>query len=96
MSQSPTYEIYAVKFGSHVRKMADNFIGGDPHDGPGPIDYFVWAIKGGNRAWVVDTVTSPAIDKADPASGAAAEPAPNGGRANLGIYGRTGEASKSP
>jgi hypothetical protein len=47
-------------------------------------------------AWVVDTVTSPAIDKADPASGAAGEPAPNGGRANLGAYGRTGEASKSP
>ena len=46
--------------------------------------------------WVLDAVTSPAIDKADPASSAAAEPAPNGGRANLGIYGRTGEASKSP
>lgn len=46
--------------------------------------------------WVNDNVTSPAIDKADPATGAAGEPAPNGGRANLGVYGNTGEASKSP
>ncbi|HSO36214.1 MAG TPA: right-handed parallel beta-helix repeat-containing protein [Labilithrix sp.] len=46
--------------------------------------------------WVIDNESSPAIDKADPASGAGGEPAPNGGRANLGAYGRTGEASKSP
>jgi len=46
--------------------------------------------------WVVDAVTSPAIDKANPSTGAGSEPAPNGGRANLGAYGRTGEASKSP
>lgn len=46
--------------------------------------------------WVNDAVSSPAIDKADPATGAGSEPAPNGGRANLGVYGRTAEASKSP
>ncbi len=40
--------------------------------------------------------TSPALDKADPAESAAAEPLPNGGRANLGAYGGTAEASKSP
>lgn len=47
-------------------------------------------------AWVKDPVTSPAIDKADPAKGGDTEPMPNGGRANLGAYGHTGEASKSP
>jgi len=46
-------------------------------------------------AWVNDAVTSPAVDKADPA-GVVTEPLPNGGRANLGVYGRTAEASKSP
>ncbi len=55
MSTIPTYEIYAIKYGHHDRKAADNFIGGDPHDVPMPIDYFVWVIKGGGRAWVVDT-----------------------------------------
>ena len=31
------------------------FIGGDPHDGPMPLDYFVWAIKGPDRTFVFDT-----------------------------------------
>jgi Right handed beta helix region/Protein of unknown function (DUF1565) len=46
--------------------------------------------------WVNDNVTSPAVDKSDPAAPVGAEPAPNGGRANLGSYGGTSEASKSP
>ncbi len=33
----------------------DNFIGGDIHDGPMPIDYFVWVIQGAGRTIVVDT-----------------------------------------
>ena len=46
-------------------------------------------------AWVRDVVTSPAIDKADPAV-KVHEPAPNGNRANLGAFSRTDEASMSP
>ena len=40
-------------------------------------------------------VYSPAVDTADPASGVGDEPAPNGGRRNLGCYGGTAEASKT-
>jgi hypothetical protein len=47
-------------------------------------------------AWVQDAVTSPAIDMGDPASSFAHEPAPNGGRANLGAYGNTAFASMGP
>jgi len=47
-------------------------------------------------AWVRDAVTSPAIDKADPAVIVRNEPAPNGNRANLGAFSQTSEASKSP
>ena len=47
-------------------------------------------------AWVLDAVTSPAIDRADPAAPVGSEPAPNGGRANLGAFAGTSEASKSP
>lgn len=46
--------------------------------------------------WVMDTVTSPAIDKGDPAASVGSESMPNGGRANLGVFARTKEASKSP
>ncbi len=49
-----------------------------------------------NGAWVLDTVTSPCVDAGDPTSGFANEPAPNGGRVNMGAFGNTGEASKSP
>ncbi len=44
--------------------------------------------------WVSDGHTSPCIDSGDPASPYANEPAPNGGRANIGAYGNTAEASK--
>ena len=39
--------------------------------------------------------SSPAIDTADPASTVGAEPAPNGGRRNMGAYGGTAEATPS-
>jgi glyoxylase-like metal-dependent hydrolase (beta-lactamase superfamily II) len=50
----PTYEVYAVRYARHDRPARDNFIGGDPHDGPMPLDYFVWAIVGATRTFVVD------------------------------------------
>ncbi|NUP12173.1 MAG: DUF1565 domain-containing protein [Polyangiaceae bacterium] len=47
-------------------------------------------------AWTNDAAgSSPAIDAANPASPFADEPAPNGGRANLGFEGGTKEASRS-
>ncbi len=49
------------------------------------------------EGWVVtDPVSSPCIDKGDPSSAYSREPAPNGGRINMGAYGNTPEASKSP
>jgi glyoxylase-like metal-dependent hydrolase (beta-lactamase superfamily II) len=52
---SDTYEVYAIKYAHHDRTARDNFIGGDPHDGPMPLDYYVWAIIGEERCFVVDT-----------------------------------------
>jgi glyoxylase-like metal-dependent hydrolase (beta-lactamase superfamily II) len=56
-----TYEVYAVKYAHHARRASENFIGGDPHDGPMPLDYFVWLIRGGGREIVVDTGFSAAM-----------------------------------
>jgi len=55
------YEVYAIKYAHHMRKASENFIGGDPHDGPMPLDYFVWLIRGGGREVVVDTGFSAAM-----------------------------------
>jgi glyoxylase-like metal-dependent hydrolase (beta-lactamase superfamily II) len=55
MADPRPYEIYAIKYAHHDRRASENFIGGDPHDGPMPLDYFVWAIRGADKTWVVDT-----------------------------------------
>ncbi len=49
-----------------------------------------------SESWVIDDVTSPCIDAGDPNSPVASEPLPNGGIVNMGAYGGTAEASKSP
>ena len=54
------------------------------------------ATGGGTGGWVLDLNQSPCIDKGNPQSGFANEPVPNGGRINMGVYGNTQEASKSP
>jgi hypothetical protein len=48
------------------------------------------------RSWAYDDVTSPAIDAGDPTGSVGLESSPNGGIANLGAYGGTAEASRSP
>jgi len=53
-----------------------------------------WNPSGKN--WVIDVVTSPCIDAGDPESPVALEPYPHGGRINMGLYGGTSEAGKSP
>lgn len=61
---SDTYEIYAVHYGHHDRKGYENFIAGDPHeDGNMPLDYFVWAIVGEGRTFVLDTGFAPDMQK---------------------------------
>jgi len=49
------HEVYAVRYGHHPRRAADNFIGGDPHDIIQPLDYFVWAIVGAAGTIILDT-----------------------------------------
>jgi glyoxylase-like metal-dependent hydrolase (beta-lactamase superfamily II) len=56
---NPQYEVYAIKYAHHERRASENFLGGDPHDGPMPLDYFVWLIReagtNAGREIVVDT-----------------------------------------
>jgi glyoxylase-like metal-dependent hydrolase (beta-lactamase superfamily II) len=49
------HEVFAIKYGHHDRKAADNYIGGDPHDVLQPLAYYVWAITGPSGTFVVDT-----------------------------------------
>jgi glyoxylase-like metal-dependent hydrolase (beta-lactamase superfamily II) len=49
------YEVYAVRYATMVRRAAENFIGGDPHDVATSLDYFVWLVRGASGTFVVDT-----------------------------------------
>ena len=52
-----------------------------------------WDPSGGT--WIKDNMSSPGIDAGDPMAPYEQEPAPNGSRVNLGVYGGTAEAGKS-
>lgn len=50
----PEYEIYAIKYARRDSTRNRNFLVADPHDGPMPIDYYLWAIVNDRRCIVVD------------------------------------------
>jgi glyoxylase-like metal-dependent hydrolase (beta-lactamase superfamily II) len=50
----PDYEVYAIRYATRAARSGENFIGGDPHDVPMPLDYFVWVIKGRTESYLVD------------------------------------------
>jgi glyoxylase-like metal-dependent hydrolase (beta-lactamase superfamily II) len=54
MSALPEYQLYAIRYATRPARRRDHFIGGDPHDGPMPMDYFVWVATDGDRAVVID------------------------------------------
>ena len=50
------YEVYAVKYATRSARRGDHFIGGgDAHDAPMAMDYFVWVIRNHEGVLVVDT-----------------------------------------
>ncbi|HYF06510.1 MAG TPA: N-acyl homoserine lactonase family protein [Acetobacteraceae bacterium] len=53
---TPEYEVFAIRYAYRDAKRTEHFIGGDPHDAPMPMDYFVWAIRAPDGSGIaVDT-----------------------------------------
>jgi glyoxylase-like metal-dependent hydrolase (beta-lactamase superfamily II) len=50
-----TYEVLAIRYAHLERTARHNFLGGDEHDRPMPLDYYVWAIVNAERTVIVDT-----------------------------------------
>jgi len=50
----PEYELFAIKYATRNARSGDHFVGGDPHDVPMPLDYFVWVAKGQDQSVVID------------------------------------------
>lgn len=51
----PEYELYAIRYATRAGQRDENFMGGDPHHGPMPMDYFIWVAVGPDGAVVIDT-----------------------------------------
>jgi glyoxylase-like metal-dependent hydrolase (beta-lactamase superfamily II) len=50
------YQVYAMRFGSVPgRRVHENFLRRDMHDGPMPLDFYVWIVRNAYRVVLVDT-----------------------------------------
>jgi glyoxylase-like metal-dependent hydrolase (beta-lactamase superfamily II) len=54
LSEDP-YQVYAIRYGHFDARSPMNYLGGDLHDVPEPLDYFVWAIIGNGKTYIVDS-----------------------------------------
>ncbi|HEV2512128.1 N-acyl homoserine lactonase family protein [Bosea sp. (in: a-proteobacteria)] len=53
---TPEYEVLALRYARATeRRVHENFIRRDMHDGPMPLDFFVWIIRNAERTVLVDT-----------------------------------------
>ena len=55
MSADGIWEVLAVRYGYRDGVISDHFYGPDPHDDPAALDFFVWVLRSGDRAILVDT-----------------------------------------
>ncbi len=70
---------------------ATDWVSGDYH-----LNSMVGRFDAATDSWVQDATHSPCIDAGDPADPVGQEPIPNEGIINMGAYGGTSQASKSP
>jgi hypothetical protein len=43
------YELFTLRYATREARRHEHFIGGDSHDGPMPMDYFVWVAKNADQ-----------------------------------------------
>ena len=56
MNEPEQFEVYAIRYAHHGDRNANEmFIGGDPHEGPMALDYFVWVAIGSTHTYLIDT-----------------------------------------
>ena len=55
MPATPEYEVYALRYAHAPQSAIRHLLLPNPHDGPLPMDFYVWAIRGEGRTIVVDT-----------------------------------------
>ncbi len=51
----PDHELFAIRYATRDARRGANFLGGDPHDAPMPMDYFLWVARSAGRCIAIDT-----------------------------------------
>lgn len=54
MATPTVFELFAIKYAEHHRSSRENFVFQDIHDGPMPLDYYVWVAKSAEKTFVID------------------------------------------
>jgi glyoxylase-like metal-dependent hydrolase (beta-lactamase superfamily II) len=58
--EDDVYHVYALRYGGVAgRRSHQNFMQRDAHDGPMPLDFYLWIVHNAHRAILVDTGFSP-------------------------------------
>lgn len=52
---TPVYELFALKYATRTGRRPEFFLGGDPHDVPMAIDYYVWLARSEKHICLIDT-----------------------------------------
>jgi glyoxylase-like metal-dependent hydrolase (beta-lactamase superfamily II) len=55
VAEPEPFEVYAIRYATVARRVAENFIGGDAHEAGMAMDYFVWLARNPSRTFVIDT-----------------------------------------
>lgn len=50
-----SFDVFAIRYATVHRNQAENFVGGDPHEDAGTMDYFIWVARSATRTIVIDT-----------------------------------------
>ncbi len=94
------FEIEGYEFEEEEEEGEGNIDAAPHFADPGNRDYHLKSQAGRwdpvSQTWVQDNRTSPCIDAGEPGTSVGSEPLPNGDIINMGAYGGTDEASKSP
>lgn len=55
-TEDDIYQVFALRYGSvPERRVHENFLRRDMHDGPMPMDFYVWVVRNQHRTILVDT-----------------------------------------
>jgi glyoxylase-like metal-dependent hydrolase (beta-lactamase superfamily II) len=49
------FEVYALLYATRAGRRSENFLERDPHDGPMPLNYYVWLARSSRRTVLIDT-----------------------------------------